>query len=106
MTEKLGLWPLFFQKCQHLGIKVNALDFALFLEATATVGSGLQLEASLLSLLLHIIWQHHLIPLRHLAERCGSAVPVCLFAPLPLQVKSSTAYLWFHLHFPFGGCFS
>lgn len=34
-----------------------------------------------------ITWQHHLNLLRHPAEHCGSAVPVCLFAPLPLQVK-------------------
>lgn len=43
-TEKPGLWPLFFHICQHLGgVKINALESALFLEATATVGSGLQL---------------------------------------------------------------
>lgn len=65
-------------RCQG---KCSGFRSALFLEATATMGSGLQLvrSASLLSLLLHITWQ--------LAEHCGSAVPLSLFAPLPVQGK-------------------
>lgn len=43
ITTKLGPVPLFFQRCQHLSVKVNALDFAFILEATLTVGSSLQL---------------------------------------------------------------
>lgn len=43
VTAKLGPRSLLFQKGQHLGVKVHALDFALILEATVTLGSGLQL---------------------------------------------------------------
>lgn len=42
-TAKLGLRPLLFQRGQRLGVKRNALDFALLVEATVTLGSGLQL---------------------------------------------------------------
>lgn len=43
ITAKFRSRPLFFQRCQHLGVKVNALDFSFILEATVTLESGLQL---------------------------------------------------------------
>lgn len=45
ITAKLGPKPLFFQRGQHLDVKVNGLDFTLILEAAVTLGSGLQLGA-------------------------------------------------------------
>lgn len=103
MTEKLGLWPLFFQKCQHLrGVKVNALEFALFLEAAATVGSGLQLGGFTSEL----ASSHHLAapPEPLLAacwalRLCSACVFICSYPP------RKTVYLWFHLHSLFGDCF-
>lgn len=51
----------------------------------------------------HITWQHHLSPLWQPAELWGSAVPVCLFAPLLLQGKELISGFIGSL---FGGCFS
>lgn len=43
IIAKFMLRRLFFQRCQHLEVKVNALDFSFILEATVTLESGLQL---------------------------------------------------------------
>lgn len=101
-TEKPGLWPLFFHICQHLGgVKVNALESALFFEATATVGSGLQLGGFTSEL----ASSHQLAapPEPPLAacwalQLCSACVFICSYPP------RKTAYLWFHLHSLFGDC--
>lgn len=98
MTEKLGLWPLSLQKCEMSAFrcqgKCSGFCSALFLEATAAVGSGLQLGGFTSEL----AFSHHLAapPEPPLAAcwalgLCSACVFIC--SPSPPRKR---AYLWFH----------